>query len=327
MYKNMKIALVGVGGMGSVHFNVYKNMPDIEFVACDVRIDMLREKVGDLPIRIYSDMDEMLEKENPDMVDICTPTYLHAEQAIKAMRSGAHVLSEKPMGLNSAECKRILAVVKETGKRYMVAQVVRFMAPFVYLRRVIESGKYGKLESLTMQRYSQIPMWSWENWMLDSKKSGQVAIDLMIHDIDFMQYVLGEPNEITGVYRELDDSLTNYGFINYIYDGFAVSIESGWYKDQKTRFQSTFKAVFENGNIILDSHGNLYDCNDAVDLSNVEQLEKTEVNINNVNGYAAEIQYFIDCINSGKPNDLALGESSARSVALVERTLDNVIKL
>lgn len=323
----MKIALVGVGGMGSVHFNVYKNMPNIELITCDVRLDMLREKVGDLPIRIYSDMDEMLEKENPDMVDICTPTYLHAEQAIKAMKSGAHVLSEKPMGLNSAECERILAVVKETGKRYMVAQVVRFMAPYIYLRNAIECGKYGKLESLTLQRFSQTPMWSWENWMLDAKKSGQVAIDLMIHDVDFMQYVLGEPKQISGAYRELDDRLTNYGFANYIYDGFAVLVESGWYKDQKTRFQANFKAVFENGNIILDNSGKLYDCNEVVDFSDVEKFEKTQINISNVDGYAAEIQYFIDCINFGKPNDLALGESSAASIALVERTLDRVIKI
>jgi predicted dehydrogenase len=237
------------------------------------------------------------------------------------MESGAHVLSEKPIGLNSAECEHILAAVKETGKRYMVAQVVRFMAQYVYLRNAIECGKYGKLESLTLQRFSQTPMCSWENWMLDAQKSGQVAIDLMIHDVDFMQYVLGEPKQISGAYRELDDSLTNYGFANYIYYGFAVLVESGWYKDQKTRFQATFKAVFENGNIILDNGGKLYDCNEAVDFSSVEKLEKTQINISNVDGYAAEIQYFIDCISTGKPNDLALGESSAASTPLLSARL------
>ena len=78
----MKIALIGVGGMGSVHFDIYKNMRDIEFVACDVRLDMLKDKVGELPIRCYADMDELLKAENPDLVDICTPTYLHAEQTV-----------------------------------------------------------------------------------------------------------------------------------------------------------------------------------------------------------------------------------------------------
>ena len=210
----MKIAIIGVGQMGGVHLNIYKKMSCVELVAaCDVRLDMLKEKVGELPIRLYSDIDKMLVAEKPDMVDICTPTYLHAEQAIKAMRAGAHVLLEKPMGLNSAECQSILSAVKETGKRFMVAQVVRFMAPYVYLRDIIENKKYGKLESLTMQRYSPTPTWSWENWLQDGSRSGMVATDMMVHDIDFIQHVLGDPKDIVGVYREIDEKLTNFGFV------------------------------------------------------------------------------------------------------------------
>lgn len=100
----------------------------------------------------------MLAVEKPDMVDICTPTYLHAEQTVKAMEAGADVLSEKPMGLNSRECDMILDMIKKTGRRYMTAQVVRFMNAYVYLRGIIESGKYGKLESLSMRRFSQTPL-------------------------------------------------------------------------------------------------------------------------------------------------------------------------
>ena len=141
----MRIALVGVGGMGSVHFGIYKEMKDIELVAlCDVRMDMLKEKAGDLPVKLYADMDEMLAAEKPDMVDLCTPTYMHVEQAIKCMEAGAHVLSEKPMGLTGEETEVLLEAIKRTGKRYMTAQVVRFMNAYVYLRGVIESGKYGK---------------------------------------------------------------------------------------------------------------------------------------------------------------------------------------
>jgi predicted dehydrogenase len=85
----MKIVLVGVGGMGNVHFNIYKGMMDeIEFAAvCDIRLERIKDIVGDLPIKLYTDIDEMLAAEKPDYVDICTPTYLHVEQAIKAMES------------------------------------------------------------------------------------------------------------------------------------------------------------------------------------------------------------------------------------------------
>ena len=220
----MKIGLIGVGGMGGGHLNIYKNMKDIELVACDIRLDMLKEKIGDLPIRCYADMDELIRVEKPDVVDICTPTYLHAEQVIKALESGAHVLSEKPMGISSKACEEILSAIKRTGKTYMTAQVVRFMSAYAYLRGVIESGKYGRLESLTMRRFSQTPLWSFENWYLDEKKSAHVVFDLMIHDIDFMQSVLGQPRDIIGVYHPMTDTMSNYVFANYVYDGCVASL-------------------------------------------------------------------------------------------------------
>jgi len=322
----MKIALIGVGGMGSVHFDVYKNMKDIELVTCDVRLDMLKEKVGELPIRCYADMDELLAIEKPDMVDICTPTYMHADMTVKAMESGAHVLSEKPMGLNSSDCEKIQAAIKKTGKRYMTAHVVRFMNAYVYLRGVIESGKYGKLESLTMQRFSQTPLWSWENWFLDEKKSGHVALDMMIHDVDFMQSVLGEPRDIVGVYHPMTDNMTNYAFANYIYDGCNVSIEGGWYNDQEVRFTADYKAVFENGNLVLKG-GKLFDCNTPVDFTDTEKIGETGINISNVDGYAGEIKYFIECVKSGEPNSKATAESTSATIALVERTLKSLTKV
>lgn len=322
----MKVGLVGVGGMGSVHFNVYKGMADVELVACDVRLDMLKDKVGDLPVRVYADMDEMLAAEKPDMVDLCTPTYMHAEQTVKAMEAGAHVLSEKPMGINSAECDMILDAIKRTGKRYMTAQVVRFMNAYIYLRGLIESEKYGKLESLAMRRYSQAPLWSWENWFLDEKKSGHVALDLMIHDIDYMQSVFGQPREVIGVYRKMNGNYTNFAFANYIYDGFPVTIETGWYNEQTVRFSADFKAIFEHGSLILKD-GELYDNNEKVDFSNVEKVGETGMNISNVDGYAGEIKYFIDCIKNDESSDMVTPESAAATIALVERTLASLTEV
>lgn len=323
----MRIALVGVGGMGGVHFNIYKGMTDIELVAlCDIRMDMLKEKAGDLNVNLYDNIDEMLAAEKPDMVDICTPTYLHVEMAIKAMEAGAHVLSEKPMALKSEEIDALFAAMEKTGKRYMTAQVVRFMNAYVYLKAIIDSKKYGKLESLTMQRFSQTPMWSWDNWFMDEKRSGHVALDLMIHDVDYMQSVFGEPKDIVGIYHPMTNN-TNYAVANYIYDGFAVSIETGWYNDQGLRFVAAFKAVFENGNLILDKDGKLYENNTPVDFQNVESVGETGINISNVDGYAGEIRYFIDCVRGDKEAEMATPASSAATIKLIERTLASLTRV
>lgn len=323
----MKIALVGVGGMGSVHLGFYKNMTDIELVAlCDVRMDMLKTKAEGLSAKLYADMDEMLAKEKPDMVDLCTPTYMHVDQAIRCMEAGAHVLSEKPMGLTGEETDKLLEAIKRTGKRYMTAQVVRFMNAYIYLRGIIESGKYGKLESLAMRRYSQAPLWSWENWFMDESKSGHVALDLMIHDIDYMQSVFGEPRDIVGVYHPMNGNNTNYAFANYIYDGFVVSIETGWYDYQKVVFGADFKAIFENGTLILKD-GQLYDNKEIVDFTNADSVGETGINISNVDGYGGEIRYFIDCIRSGEECAVITPESGSATVKLVERTLKSLTKV
>jgi predicted dehydrogenase len=241
------------------------------------------------------------------------------------MEAGANVISEKPMSLTAADADKLLTVIEKTGKRYMTAQVVRFMNAYGYLRGVIESEKYGKLESLTMRRFSPTPLWSWDNWFTDEKRSGHVALDLMIHDVDYMQSVLGEPKQITGVYHPMRNS-TNYAVANYIYDGFAVSIETGWYNDQELHFTADFKAVFEKGNVILKD-GKLYENNVEVNLADTEKVGETGINISNVDGYAGEIKYFIDCIKNDSPSDMITPESAAATIKLVERTLDSLVKI
>ena len=183
----LRVGLVGVGGMGGCHFYNYEKIEDAELVAvCDVRQEVAEQKVGDKNINIYTSLDKMLKCEELDMIDICTPSYMHMDMAIKLLKKGYHVLCEKPMTLNAKDAQKVVAVAKASDKKFMVAHVVRFMAPYIYLKRTIESGELGKLVRLDMKRVSSIPKWSWEDWMRDEKRSGGVATDLSIHDLDFV---------------------------------------------------------------------------------------------------------------------------------------------
>ena len=152
----IRVALVGIGGMGRCHFNCYKNVENAELVAvCDVRTERAREIAGpDMPI--YADLDEMLAKEQFDMLDICTPSYLHREMSIKALEHGLNVLCEKPMSLNSTDAAAIRAAVEKSGKLFMTAHVVRFMAPYAYLKTVVDAGAHGRLLRLDMRRISSL---------------------------------------------------------------------------------------------------------------------------------------------------------------------------
>ena len=321
----IKVAIVGVGGMGTCHFNIYNDLEDAELIAaCDVRLDMLKEKVGDKKINVYADFDEMLKNEKPDMIDISTPSYLHMEYAIKALESGFHVICEKPMTLNGEQADRVLAAAKKSGKLFMVAHVVRFMNDYKYLKGVYDSGELGKLIRLDMKRISSIPKWSYENWMQDKEKSGLVMLDLMIHDVDFMQYMLGMPKDIQGVYHELK-GLNDFAAVNYIYDDCLVSAEGTWY-DADIPFSASYLAVFEKGYVKCED-GVITKNGETVDKETAAEQVDTGINLTSLDGYAGEIKYFIDCINSGIAPQIVTPESSAASVKLIDETRKKVVHI
>lgn len=321
----IKVALVGIGGMGGCHFGCYKNIKNAEFIAvCDVRTDMAKEKVNNENIHIYSNLDEMLANENPDMVDICTPSYMHREMSIKVLEKGINVLCEKPMSLSSEDTAAVIAAAEKSGKLFMTAHVVRFMTPYMYLRDVIKSNELGELRRLNMKRISSIPRWSWEDWMRDLVKSGGTPMDLSIHDLDFVQYVLGEPKEVRGVYKKLSDD-NDFIVSELVYDNCVVTAEGGWYK-YALEFSAEYFAIFDNG-IVEYKGGKLYKNGEEVELKTGAISDDTGINISGVDGYGGEIEYYVSCVESGTKPTIVTPESSQASVKLVERILENSIEI
>lgn len=320
-----KVALIGIGGMGGCHFDVYKSIPDCKVVAvADVRVDMAKEKVNDESVHIYSDMDTLLANETVDMVDICTPSYMHADMVIKTLEMGINTLTEKPMSLTESDCEKIIEAAKKSSAKFMVAHVVRFMAPYSYLADEIKKGELGNLLRLDMKRVGSIPVWSWEDWMRDCSKSGGTPIDLSIHDIDFVQSVLGEPDDVNGVYYKLNDN-NDFVVANMIYGKTVVSTEGTWY-NYELPFNASYRAIFQNGAIELKD-GVVYKNGQKIELDADDAELDSEINLSGTDGYATEIKYFIDCVKNNKTPDFVSPESSKASVALVERIVKNSIVL
>lgn len=320
-----KVALIGIGGMGFVHYNAYKKIKNAQIIAvADPRVDMAKEKVGTDNVNVYAGIEELFASEKPDVVDICTPSYMHADLAVYAMEHGCDVICEKPMSLDAEGTAKMIVVEMKTGKTLMVAHVVRFMAPYVYLKSVIDSGELGKPVHFQMKRISSTPKWSWEDWMRDVNKSGGSPIDLSIHDIDFVQYVFGQPKSVGGVYRQMTDN-TDFIVSDLVYDGFAVNVIGGWY-NADIPFNASYTAIFENGSVI--SEGGVVKKNgEEVTLDVGEVSENTGINLSGADGYADEIAYFIDCIERGVKPEKVTPESSENSVKLVHAILGSAIRV
>ncbi len=323
---DIRVGLIGIGGMGGCHYENYKQVKGAKLVAvADVRVDMAKEKTKGTDVKVYADYKEMLAKEELDMVDICTPSFLHADMAIQCLEAGYHVLCEKPMTLNAQDAKRVLAVANKSDKNFMAAHVVRFMTPYVYLRSVIESGELGKLLRLDMKRISAIPTWSWENWMRDEERSGGVVTDLSIHDIDYVQSIFGMPDTISCVHYGLKNN-NDFAQTEMVYGDTLISCEGTWY-NASIPFHATFFAVFENG--YVESSDKLYKNGEAVTVEESARPSEVDlgINVGNDNGYLNEIQYFVDCINNGTTPDFVTPESSAQTMALVDAIKDKAQKI
>ncbi len=294
----LKVGLVGVGGISGAHIPVWEEMENAELIAiCDIRTERM-EKYPQK--RHYTDFDEMLEKEQFDIIDICLPTYLHADFAVKAMEKGINVITEKPISLKKEDVERVYSTAKKNNVKFMVAQVLRFWPEYVLLKEIYDTKKYGKLLSGSMIRLGGMPKWSWDGWMSDEKRSGLVPFDLHIHDLDFMVYAFGMP-KVTYQYRS---KLPNQDYIclNYDFGDFSIHSEASWYAPDYP-FKAEFRFQFEDA-IVSNENGKMIimkNDNTVIDLSQEAEGDTGNINLPKSNAYANEIHYFADCVEKDLP--------------------------
>lgn len=296
----LKIALVGVGGISGAHIPAWEERRDAELVAlCDIRAEQMEKYKNK---HCYTDFDEMLKNEEIDILDICLPTYLHAEFAIKAMNMGINVICEKPVSLNAADVARVYSTAKSNNVKFMVAQVLRFWPEYSIIKEIYDTGKYGRLLSGHMGRLGVRPKWSWDGWMMDENRSGLVPFDLHIHDLDFIVYAFGKPKEFKD-YRARSE---NQDYINsiYEYDGFFITTEAAWY-DAPYPFAANFRFQFEKALAVFENHEMTIYEKDGKILKPVSQSgeDTGDIGLPKSNAYSNEINYFADCVLSGAEPD------------------------
>lgn len=303
----LRVGMVGVGGITASHIPTWEAREDAELVAlCDIRQECL-DKYPDK--HHYTDFEEMLEKENLDILDICLPTYLHVDFAVKAMEKGIHVICEKPISLRAEDISRAYETAHKNKVNFMIAHVLRWWPEYELLRELKESSKYGRILSGTMDRISAIPQWSWDNWMFEENRSGLVPYDLHIHDLDFLVYAFGAPKnvECRRCKRPEQDVL----HVDYDFDDFFVTARSAWYAGRYP-FSAGYFFQFEKAVVeykkgictIYEDNGTVYCPTEAGDAST------GEISVPKSNAYANEINYFADCVVAGtfpdkvKPEEL-----------------------
>ena len=321
----LKVGLIGCGFMGAMHANCYNNIKDATVVAV---ADIRREKAEELAklsgAEIYATGKELIEKADVDVIDICLPTYLHAEHALLAMDKVKYVFVEKPVTLTVAEGKALIEKAAKTGAEVQVGQVIRFWDEYVELAKIVKSGKYGKIVNANFRRLSPLPTWGWEDWLFDVKKSGGAGQDLHVHDIDYVLSLFGEPKQFLSAKSTLGRE-NDYVSTLMKYDDFVVSVEGTWALPASYPFTATFRVVFEKA-VLENAGGKLMCYTDA----GAEQIviEKVQLeggvsggNVSDLGGYYNELVYFCDKAAKGEKITEATAKDAVASLEFLLKEL------
>src|ERR1019366_10524415 len=191
--KMIRIGIVGLGFMGMIHYLASRKLQGARVEAICSRDEKKlagdwrsiqgnfgpRGEMMDLAgIKKYRGLDDLLADPNIDLIDICNPTHLHPETAIKALQAGKHVLVEKAIALDTKDADAMLDAAKKAKRLLMVAHVLPFFPEFAYAAQAIRSGQFGKLLAGHFKRVISKPDWSAE--IGDVSKTGGPAVDLHI---------------------------------------------------------------------------------------------------------------------------------------------------
>ena len=294
----LKIGIVGLGGMGTVHHMNYKHIPDVTVVACVGTTDSDVAKAKSWGLPIYNSIEEMVNNNDVDIIDICTPTFLHKEHVEQALNLEKHVICEKPLSLKSGDAKYLFDLAKKKKKHLYVAHVVQFMKQTEVLRRLVKDGTYGKPLDAVFHRLSAKPNWGSGSWMFDKSKAGLIPYDLHIHDLDLIVSLFGKPNKVdVQETNGLLDFTEHYRFL-YSYDGLNVVGEAAWF-NANIPFTAKWTVYFEKG--FLVNSGNeliLYPSDGDPVVYDIEETHKIETGINvpPTEMYLTELKHFIACI-------------------------------
>jgi UDP-N-acetylglucosamine 3-dehydrogenase len=201
MAEKLRIGLIGLGGIATrSHLPALATLPDVAIQA-GVEIDAYQadrtQKRFKIP-KIYSDYQEMLEREQLDAVYICLPNSLHYQAASASLRRGLHVYCEKPVGLSAHEAEDLAGQAEQAELVLMPGYHLRFQEHFLRARKLLADRRLGKILQVQASAVYSGPYRGWDpksDWYLDPRSGGPLY-DWGSHLLDLLVYIVNLDIEV-----------------------------------------------------------------------------------------------------------------------------------
>ena len=330
MKEPVRFAIIGCGRIAYRHIEAILQNPDAELAAlCDLDLERAKERNKSVNVALYRDYNEMLAKEDVDVVSIMTPSGMHAEHAIEIIsKYKKHILVEKPMSLRVDEGQRLIDVAKQNSVKLFVAHQNRLNKSVQKIKTEIEKGRFGRISIATVrlrwsrgQAYYDRDPWR-GTWALD----GGVLTNQAIHHIDLLRWLVGDVKSVSAIAKtqfvnvEVED--TACVWLTFENGALGMIEATNTVRPLGKDIEASISILGENGVSIVEGASvnkmTTWTFED-VDLSTFSE------NPPNVYGFGHDriIDNVIEVI-SGKGTPLISGEDALRSIKLLNAIYGSV---
>lgn len=328
----IRIGIIGLGGMGRVHFEAYQKIEGAKVVGvCDAdprrvagdlsgaTLNLAEGGLQRLPecITGTTDFRELIARDDIDVIDVCTATPTHVEIATAALKAGRHVVCEKPLGRSPAEVRPLVELAGRSEKFFMPAMCIRFWPAYAWLKRAAIEGRFGQIRSAVFRRRASIP----GGWFRDGNLSGGGILDLHVHDVDFVYHLLGRPAKVFARGYNGPSGAIDHIVANYIYNDLAapavVIAEGAWTMGDGFGFDMSYTVTFDRATVDFDFMR-------KPPLRLIENGRSTPIDVGDEFGYVVELRYFIDCIRRRERPTVVTADDALNVLHVVEAEKQSV---
>ncbi|MEZ0289799.1 MAG: Gfo/Idh/MocA family oxidoreductase [Sulfolobales archaeon] len=256
--KRVGIGIIGAGFISDTHARVLRDLRDLAeirgvFSRSLEKTKFFAEKHG-IP-KVYSSLSELLSDDSVDAVVIATPNYTHKSIAVECAKSGKNIFLEKPIALSVEEGREIIEEAERNSVKLFIGHVLRFWPEYVKIREIVLSGGVGEPRVARVYRLASFPKWTyWHKYMA---YSGGVTVDLAIHDIDYLRWVLGPVSKVYavgGVYsRHSVDAIDHVMYLLEFENGSIAYGEASWAMPDSFPFTTYLEIAGTKGLATVDN--------------------------------------------------------------------------
>ena len=201
--RKLRIAIVGCGRISKNHFgSIEKHQDNIELVAvCDTNRDVLTQHETEYKVNGYIKLEDMLKKEELDLVAICTPSGVHPDQVVMSAKHGVHVITEKPMATRWEDGVRMVKACDEAGVRLFVVKQNRRNSTLQLLKRAVTEKRFGKIHMVHLNVFWTRPQdyYDQAEWRGTWEFDGGAFMNQASHYVDLLDWLIGPVDKINAM--------------------------------------------------------------------------------------------------------------------------------